>query len=183
MRLKKHLLTEPSVFDGSQLRSEWTRRFFGEAGEGIVVFSGPFRPAADLSVSLADRTSFHDRQLLHVIVQHQHQDVEKLRLQQRLLLDVAKDKLNHRLPGDAVHSDIVQRWGQDLRRGSQHLSVSIIRMSPHGALIHLGILVPEAEAASSKQPGARVKLEPFELAQAIMDQYVFEVDSARRPIS
>jgi hypothetical protein len=192
MRLKKYLVTEPSVFDGSQFASQWMRKYFKEDQEGIIAFQGPFQPAGDLSISFADQELFQGCQLLHLVVRHHHRDVEKLRLQQRLLLDVAKDKLNHRLlqhpahgdmvPKDIVPTDIVQRWGQDLRRGAEHLSVSAVQMTTAGAMIYLGIQEPRAAEQTPLPSGQGAKLDLLELAQAIMDQYVFEVESARQPI-
>lgn len=188
MRLKKYLQSEPSVFDGTQLQPEWTDGVFGEGMEGIAAFIGPFRPAADKALSSRDEGLFRDHRLLHLVVRHVHRDVEKIRLQQRLLLDVAKDKLNHRLPDapdreDGGGRDPVLRWGQDLRRGPQHLSVSVIRMTASSAIIYLGILEPASgtEPASETEQGEGLDL--FELARAVADQYIFEIDSARQPVS
>ena len=184
MRLKKYLSSEPSVFDGSQLQPEWADERFGKDLEGIAAFIGPFQPAADLA--LQDAELFEHHRLLHLVVRHAHQDIEKIRLQQRLLLDVAKDKLNHRLPkvssrkaGD--HGDIIQRWGQDLRCGSRHLSISVIRMSASGMSIYLGISDPVTGTESSA--GAEGGMDLAELARAIVDQYVFEIDCAQQRIS
>jgi|GEM_PF-1687984 len=186
MRLKKDLSAEPSVFDGAQLRPEWSDGRFGEGAEGIAAFIGPFQPKAASTISSPDGELFEHRRLLHLVVRHAHQDVEKIRLQQRLLLDVAKDKLNHRLPEvsgreKSAAQDVVQRWGQDLRRGSQHLSVSVIRMIGSNAIIYLGIREPgtEAEPGTPGEGGMDLR----ELARAIADQYVFEIDSARQPVS
>jgi len=207
MRLQKHLISEPSIFDGSQLQPEWMDHRFGEGVEGITAFIGSFRPAADLPVLFRGGQLFQERRLLHLVVRHVHRDVEKLRLQQRLLLDVAKDKLNHRLPADPgrgdraqagivppdiVHKDIVnedivqpnivQRWGSDLCRGSEHLSVSVVRMTKTGGLVYLGIREPGAAGKPPLATGNGEKLDLLELARAIMDQYIFEVNSARQPL-
>ncbi len=201
-RLGKHLMSEPSIFDGSQLQPEWTDHRFGKGVEAIIAFIGPFRPAADLLTPFRGSQLFQERRLLHLVVRHVHRDIEKLRLQQRLLLDVAKDKLNHRLPGDPgredradkdiarkdiVHKDvaqtnIVQRWGPDLCRGSEHLSVSIIRMTATGGLIYLGLREPGDVETSPARTRSGKKVDLLELARAIMDQYIFEVTSARQPI-
>jgi hypothetical protein len=188
MRLKKHLPAEPSVFDGSQLQPEWADGRFGPGMEGISAFIGPFRPAASADICSPNGEIFEDRRLLHLVVRHVHQDVEKIRLQQRLLLDVAKDKMNHRLPvtfrrEGSEPGDVVQRWGHDLRRGPQHLSVSVIRMTASGAIIYLGISRPETETEPSSETENGGGLDLSELARAIVDQYVFEIDRARQPIS
>jgi hypothetical protein len=188
MRLKKHLSSEPSVFDGTQLQPEWTNGLFGEGAEGIAAFIGPYRPTAGMIVSDQEEEIFRDRRLLHVVVRHDHRDVEKIRLQQRLLLDVAKDKLNHRLPvgperEEGRSKDFVQRWGGDLRRGSRHLSVSAIRIGAAGAVIYLGIREPETGEGLHRGAGGEEGLDLAELGRAIADQYVFEIDRARQPIS
>jgi len=188
MRLKKHLSSEPSVFDGAQLQPEWANGLFGEGAEGIAAFIGPFRPAAGMTISDQDEEIFRDRRLLHLIVRHGHRDVEKIRLQQRLLLDVAKDKLNHRLPvmpgrEEGRRKDFVQRWGGDLRRGSRHLSVSAIRIDPAGAVIYLGIREPGTGEGPHRGAGTEEELDLAELGRAIADQYVFEIDCARQPTS
>jgi len=188
MRLKKYLSPEPSVFDGSQLHPEWMDQRCGAGMEGVAAFIGPFRPAADVAVSSRDEELFENRRLLHLVVRHRHQDVEKIRLQQRLLLDVTKDKLNHRLskvPGQEAGEkrDIIQRWGQDLRWGSQHLSVSVIRMTASGAIVYLGIAEPGTGAQPPPELRGAGGMDLFELARAITDQYIFEIDSARQPIS
>jgi hypothetical protein len=177
MRLNKYLVEEEITFDGRQLRPGWAVKRCGLGGEIITAFLGPFRPSGDEIAGLGDSAHFLDRPLLHFIVEHQHQNPEVLRLQQQLLLNVLKDKLNHRLKGD-----VVQRWSQDLCRDSAHITISALRVHPSCAMIYVGVnLGGEGNAGETwgLQDGG---IDPRELAQAVMDQYIFEIESSRRPL-
>jgi hypothetical protein len=143
----------------------------------MVAFIGPFHPAGDERSALENSDRFLDRPLLHFVIEHKHQNPEILRLQQQLLLNVLKDKLNHRLKGD-----VVQRWSQDLCRDAAHITVSVVRMHSSCALIYLGVNL-SGEGSEGETWGLQDgRIDPRELAHAVMDQYIFEIENARRPI-
>ena len=175
MRLQKQLLSEQVAFDGHQLEAGWTGEDLGLQGEGIVAFIGSFQPDPQIIEPPSSWEAFRDREMLHLVVAHGHDDLEKLRLQQHLLLNVLKEKLNHRLRGD-----LVQRWGCDLFYESAQVSVSTTLLTVSSAIIYVGITLT-GDQQNEKSWGIRQgAIDPLELAEVVMDQYIFEVENTRK---
>ncbi len=176
MRLKKYLSMEELEFNGLQLRAHWAQESFGLQGESIIAFVGPFGPRIQNVVFPSACQPFHGKKMLHFVVEHFHADAEKVSLQQLLLIHVLKDKLNHRLKGD-----LIQRWGQNLFLESAQLTVAMVLLSDSSATIYTGINIQRGDPASKIWGLEQGHLDPMELAQVVMDQYIFEVEETRRP--
>jgi hypothetical protein len=174
MRLKKYFVHEQLEFDGQQLKAHWAQQSFGLKGESIVAFVGLYNPGREVSLPAAFEI-FRNTKLLHLVVEHLHADLEKLHLQQLLLLSVLQDKLNHRLKGD-----LVQRWGQNLCHESARLTASKSLLTASSALIYTGVNVHRGDPKSKLWGLEEGGIDPEELAQVVMDQYIFELEGIRR---
>jgi len=175
MRLKKHLVPEQLEFDGHQLDSGWARESFALDGESIVAFVGPFDPESGIVTFPSACQIFRKRRMLHLVVEHLHDDLEKLRLQQRLLLCVLKDKLDHRLKGD-----LVQRWDEELFHESTQITVSTSMLTTSSAVIYTGVNIQGGDSESKLWGLEDGGIDALELAQVVVDQYVFEIEGTRR---
>lgn len=169
------LVTRTVRYNGSQLHSLWALRNCGLQGDSIVSFIGPCRVTPGNMVDQADvlkGSKIQSQRMLHFIVEHFDTDLDRAILRQRLLVTIAREKINHRLKGD-----IVQRWGDDLYDGDAKLSVSIATVTPVSSLIHLGINIV-AKGAPVKAKGlSEYRIDPKELAEAVMSQYVLEMEN------
>jgi hypothetical protein len=161
-------------YDGTQLRSLWAFRTCRLQGDSIVSFIGPCQVSRVHMVDQEDvlaRSRIRSRRMLHFIVEHFDDDLVRTLLRQRLLVTIAREKINHRLNGD-----VVQRWGDDLYDGDAKLSISIATATPVSTIIHLGINIT-AQGAPVKAKGIEeYGLQARELAEAIMAQYVLEIE-------
>jgi hypothetical protein len=175
MRLKNYLVRKELKFDGDQLQSRWAEETFGLKGESIVAFVGPFDPRPEIVAFAPSCEIFRKRTMLHLVVEHSHADQEKLRLQQRLLVYVLKDKLNHRLKGD-----LIQRWGANLFHTSAQITVTFSSLTASSALIYVATNIQMGEPESKFWGLEDGYIDPMELAQAVMDQYIFEMEDMRR---
>lgn len=177
MRLKEHWATEQLEFDGHDFSPGWVQRRFGLKGESIIAFVGPFCPDPAAVCFPQGSERLRGKRMLHLVVEHQHGDVEKARLEQQLLLNILKDKLNHRLKGD-----IIQRWRQDLCQDAAHITASTIQMTSSLAIIYVGVNIERSQPQSMLWGLADGGVDAHELAQVVMDQYVFETEGLRRPV-
>jgi hypothetical protein len=175
MKLKSYFISEQLEFDGHQLEGHWAQESFGLQGESIVAFLGSFNPKPQTVVFPRSCELFRKRSMLHLVVEHFHADLEKLSLQQRLLAYVLKEKLNHRLKGD-----LVQRWGPNLFYESAQITAAASRLIASSAVIYMGVNIEGGEPKSKLWGLDEAGIDPLELAQVVMDQYVFEVEDTRR---
>lgn len=122
-------------YTGHQLSSLWAYRNFGLQGDSIVSFRGPCRvePAEMVDVEdVVGGSSIYGPDMLHFIVEHFGESLEKGVLRQRLLIAIVKDALNK--------TELV-RNGDDLYMGDGKLSISIATASPVSIMIHAALNV------------------------------------------
>jgi hypothetical protein len=175
MRMQKHLVSERLTFDGSQFETGWADKHFGVTGESIVAFLGPLDIISQEEGFAQSWEAFDKSEMLHLVVEHSHGDLEKLGLQHHLLISLLKEKLNHRLRGD-----LVQRWGQDLFYESAQITISTALLVSSSAFIYVGVCI-QRRGPKSKVWGLRDGgVDARELAQVVMDQYIFEVECIRQ---
>ncbi len=156
-------------FTGEQLVSFWAYENFEIHGDNIVAFIGPCDVEEKYIIGIdhfKKKSKIQSTRMLHFLVEHFDLDLEKAVLRQKLLVDILKDKLNHRLKGD-----VLQRWGDDLFDTDYKLTVSATLRTSVSTKIHLGINV------SSKNVPVKAKglddygIDPDDISQAVMDQY------------
>ena len=124
-----------TAYTGHQLSSLWAYRNFGLQGDSIVCFRGPCRVDPPEMVDVEDvlgGSEIYGPDMLHFIVEHFGESLEKGVLRQRLLIAIIKDVLGR--PG-------LTRKGDDLYLGDRKLSISIATSSPVSAMIHAALNV------------------------------------------
>lgn len=165
------------TYDGTQLSSHWAYRTFGLLGDVILAFQGPCRVGLNEMVDLADvrEGAYIDSpRMLHFLVEHFDQDLERAVLRQRLLVALAGEILSWQKMGEGV-----RRRGDDLFLGERKLSVSIATISPVSALIHFGLNIFTEGTPVPTVGLVELEVEPGWFAQALMDAYLEENQGIR----
>ncbi|MEW6446773.1 MAG: DUF366 family protein [Bacillota bacterium] len=182
--VKTFLFAHELTYDGTQLSSLWGFKRFNIRGDSIIAFRGGCRVKDGQLVDIEDFKaggSIFSADMLHFIVEHFDNDLEKAVLRQRLLVALTKDILEKRslkLP--------VLRHGDDLfavmNNASYKLSVSIATITPVSTMIHFGINVsaegvpiPAVGLLDIGIPGSEV----LKLAQEVLDGYANEIEGVR----
>jgi len=171
--VKARFIEEPLIYSGDQLRSHWAYEEHDVQGDSIVAFIGPCDVSLQKMVDLADRKEekiIYSEKMLHFIVEHFDLDLEKTILKQKLLVTVLMEKLNNRLKQNVVH-----RLGDDLFEKSKKLSVSIATLTPVSTMVHLGINISSENTPVPTKGLAEYGVDPVELAEAVMNQYMVEL--------
>ncbi|MCK4224934.1 MAG: DUF366 family protein [candidate division Zixibacteria bacterium] len=167
--MRSLFIREEILFTGEQLTSFWAYKNYDILGDNIVAFIGPCQVDEKFIIGIdhfKKKTQIESERMLHFLVEHFDLDLEKAILRQKLLVDILKDKLNHRLKGE-----VLQRWGDDLFDTDYKLTVSATVRTTVSAKIHLGINI------SSKNTPVKTKglddygIDPHDISQAVMDQY------------
>jgi len=167
--IKSLFVEEELPFTGEGLKPHWAFLNYDLAGDSIVAFTGPYQvsPESIPDLRRSKKTKeFKSSRMLHLVVEHFGCDLLETLLYERLLLGIAKDKLNHRLGGD-----ILQIWGDDICDGNKRVTTSSATVNALSGKIHLGINIESGEAKGLKD----YHVSPRELGEVIMDQYRLEV--------
>lgn len=123
------------AYTGHQLSSLWAYRNFGLLGDSIVCFRGPCRVDPPEMVDVEDvigGSEIFGPDMLHFIVEHFGDRLEKGVVRQRLLIAIIKDALGR--------PEMVRK-GDDLYLGERKLSISIATSSPVSVMIHAALNV------------------------------------------
>lgn len=171
-------------YDGTQLSSLWGYKRFGVQGDSIVAFRGGCLVKDGDLVDIEDfkaGKSIFSPDMLHFIVEHFDNDLEKTVLRQRLLVASVKDILGR--SGLKYH---VSRCGDDLfaviNKELFKLSVSIATITPVSTMIHFGVNLC-AEGAPVPAIGLLdlgfPENEIFNLAREILGAYAKEIEEMR----
>ncbi|SHJ94205.1 DUF366 family protein [Desulforamulus aeronauticus] len=166
-------------YDGRQLSSLFAFRNYGLQGDSLVLFRGECQVDLTEMVDLADvraNAPIYSEDMLHFIIEHFEQDLEKTVVRQRLFIAIIKDILQEKT------GTLFTRQGDDLYLEGNKLSVSIATASPVSTMIHTGLNV-----SSQNTPVPTVGLwdlgvtdsAVLSLGQAIAEAYVQETTSIR----
>jgi len=172
-----HLFREPRLYDGRQLTSLWIFHQLGLIGDAVVAFRGPCRVELTEMVDQADvraLSPIFSADMLHFLVEHFENDLEKAVLRQRLLVVSIAEELSRR-------GASLCRSGDDLFFGERKLSVSIATVTPVSVVIHTGVNINPGDA-----PVPAVGLEDLglageweEIAVSVMEAYARETEGVR----
>lgn len=135
MSMHEYFHDKTTCYTGHQLSSLWAYRNFGLQGDSIVSFRGPCRVEPEEMVDVEDvvgGSSIFGPDMLHFIVEHFGEELEKGVLRQRLLIAIIKDVIG--CPG-------LVRKGDDLYLGEGKLSISIATASPVSIMMHAALNV------------------------------------------
>ena len=167
--MKSLFIKEEILFTGEQLLSYWSYTHHDLPGDSILAFIGPCQVDEKYIVGIdhyLKKTQIKSERMLHFLVEHFDQELEKAILRQKLLVDIVKDKLNHRLKGD-----VLQRWGDDLYDTEYKLTVSATVRTPVSTKIHLGINISSQNTPVKARGLNDYGIDAHDISQAVMDQY------------
>ena len=167
--MRSLFIRDEILFTGEQLTSFWAYKNYDILGDNIVTFIGPCRVDQKFIIGIdhfKKKTQIKSERMLHFLVEHFDLDLERAILRQKLLVDILKDKLNHRLKGD-----VLQRWGNDLFDGDFKLTVSATVRTSVSTKTHLGINISSQNAPVKARGLEDYGVDPDDISQAVMDQY------------
>ena len=167
--MKSLFIKEEILFTGEQLLSYWSYIRYDLPGDSIIAFIGPCQVDEKYIVGIdhyRKKTQIKSERMLHFLVEHFDLELEKAILRQKLLVDIVKDKLNHRLKGD-----VLQRWGDDLYDTEYKLTVSATVRTPVSTKIHLGINISSQNTPVKTRGLNDYGIDAHDISQAVMDQY------------
>ena len=175
--MHRHLLRESLIYDGSQLTPLWIFHRLGLIGDAILSFRGLC--SVDLS-SLVDQADVRanspifSEDMLHFLVEHFENDLEKAVLRQRLLVVLIAEELERRGCGP-------RRVGDDLFLGERKLSVSIATITPVSIVIHTGVNIHPGAAPVPAVGLADLGLSEVweDIAEGVMRSYTQEMEGVR----
>lgn len=171
--MKSLFIQEEMLFTGEQLSSFWAYKNYDILGDNIVAFIGPCEIDEKYIIGIdhfKKKTKIKSERMLHFLVEHFDMDLERAILRQKLLVDILKDKLDHRLKGD-----ILQRWGDDLFDTDYKLTVSATVKTSVSTKIHLGVNISSRNTPVKTRGLEDYGIDPHEIAQAIMNQYCLDM--------
>lgn len=169
-----YFIEKEITYDGSQLASHWIYTATGLKGDAITSFIGPAIVDLAHMVDLEDvvqKKPIYSQKMLHFIVEHFDDNLEKMVLKQRLFVSILAEILNS-LP----ISRIVVRKGDDLFIDHYKLSVSIATRSNVSTLMHTGINVSSLETPVPTLGLDDLKINAVELAGVVMKRYAKELE-------
>ena len=167
--MRSFFVRDEILFTGEQIGSFWAYKNYDILGDNIVAFIGPCQIEEKYIIGIdhfKKKTQIKSQRMLHFMVEHFDLDLERAILRQKLLVDILKDKLNHRLKGD-----VLQRWGDDLFDSGFKLTVSATVRTSVSTKIHLGINVSSKDTPVKTKGLEDYKIDPNDISQAVMDQY------------
>lgn len=167
--MKSLYVREKMEFTGEQLEPHWTYKNFDILGDSILAFVGPCEVEQKYLIGVdhfKKKTQIKSEMMLHFLVEHFDQDLEKAILRQKLLMCILKDKLNHRLGGD-----VFQRWGNDIFEQDFKLTVSTVTRTPVSTKIHLGINISSKDVPVKAKGLSDYGIDPDDIAEVVMNQY------------
>lgn len=182
--VQEFLFEHELTYDGTQLSSLWGFKRFGIRGDSIIAFRGGCRVKTGDLVDIEDfkaGNSIYSPDMLHFIVEHFDNDLEKTVLRQRLLVALIRGILEKRCLKHPVF-----RQGDDLftiiNNDLLKLSVSIATATPVSTMIHFGLNISvegvPVPAAGLLELGLSQN-EIFDLAGEILSAYAKEIEGVR----
>ena len=161
-------LTEPMKMTIEAMRPHWALVNFDLWGDSMVVFRGTMDVEPKDMIDLKEMkrgTVFPSGDLLHFVIEHFGDELKTGVLRQNILVNIAEEKLGHRLG-----SKKILRWGDDLYDEDRRITLTAVAQTPVSVKIHLGICI------DSDQDAGFVGLNEYDLdyqevAEVIGNQY------------
>lgn len=175
--MRSYWVKEPLKYDGSQLHSHFAYQNYGLVGDSIAGFAGPVEVRISEMVDLEDvlaNAPISSDEMLSFIVETFGMQLSGMVCLQRLLAATIAEEINLRLGALSVI-----RRGDDLFFDDRKLSVSIATLSPVSALIHLALNIRSTGAPIAISCLNEMKIDPKELADAVMNRFCAEYESIR----
>ncbi len=167
-RMAFMFVPKPQEMNLDVMRSHWALIHFDIRGDSIVAFIGTLHIDSDQQLDILEakgKLSLPDCEMLNLVVEHFGDDLEKGILRQNILLNIAFEKILHRI------KDVqIMRWGEDLYEGNKRLTVSSVSTTFVSVKIHLGICI-NPELDNGFVGLTKYSIDPVELAEVICNQY------------
>lgn len=167
-RMDYLLLHEPMTMTIAAMKSHWALMNFDLWGNSLVVFRGRMQIEAREMIDLKELkrgTVFPDGDIVHFIIEHFGDDLEKGVLRQNILVNIAEEKLSHRMQNRRI-----LRWGDDLYDEDRRITLTAVTQTPVSIKIHLGICI-DSDMESGFIGINEYGLDADELAEVIGNQY------------
>jgi len=150
------------------LKPHWALKRFKLVGDSIVAFRGGVKLSPEQYVDLLEaqrERPIPNVDLLHFVVEHFDDDLERAILKENILINIAQEKILHRAPKSGV-----MRWGDNLYDGKYRLTISCATKTLVSAKIHLGICI-DSDEENGYHGISEFGIDPFELAEVVANQY------------
>ncbi len=172
--MHRYLFPEPLAYDGGQLAPLWIFHRLGLTGDAIVAFRGGCSVELASLVDQADvraGSPIFSEDMLHFLVEHFENDLEKAVLRQRFLVVSIAEEL-------AGRGCALRRSGDDLFLDQRKLSVSIATITPVSVVIHTGVNIHPGAAPVPAAGLADLGLarDWAAIAEAVMRAYAREME-------
>jgi hypothetical protein len=171
-------------YTGVELRSHFIYERFDLLGDALVAFAGPCRVDLPQMVDLEDvkqKRPIASEKMLHFLGEFFGMDLNRLVLQQRLLIAIFYEELMKRTVGAGLKpAPTIRRTGDDLYDGDAKLSVSIATLSPVSGLIHAGINISSRNTPVLTKGLKDYGIDPRDFTHAVLKAFTSEMESAWR---
>ncbi len=173
--MKTKFISKALNYDGSQLRSHFAFESFNIVGDSIVSFIGGCEVSSHM-VDLADKKKnefIYSEKMLHFIIEHFDDDLEKAILRKRLLICVIHEELSK------LSKKIFIRKDNGIYFGNKKLTVAIATKSGVSTLIHIALNI-----SSKNTPVKTISLNDLNIsagafAKTILKRYLDEINSIK----
>ena len=179
--MKAKFLNEPTLYDGSQLRSMQNYLKHELLGDSVIAWIGPCNVSLEHMVDGEDRLAkqvIRGEMMLHFIVELFDSTLLSAVAIQRLLSSLALELLREVSPVDHFVKKL-RRDGDDIFCGQQKLSISIATQSPINSLIHFAVNVVNQGTPVPTISLAELKVEPKKFAEDLMSKLCKEVETIK----
>ncbi|MFQ5975379.1 MAG: DUF366 family protein [Candidatus Hydrothermarchaeales archaeon] len=185
-RIKIALIADRLDYTGHQIKPLWAFKELGIQGDSVVIFRGAMKVRRDELIDVKDYLREKDKEFpitsddsLNFVIEHF--DASDLRLtyhRQRLLIDMAKEKIER--------FGKIERKGSDLYHDGRKLTVSIATASVSSGKIHMGINITDKGVPDNVNAVGLNDLgvnDPIKLAEEIAIGYAEELKNIEDDIT
>lgn len=162
---------------GFQLSPQFAYRNFHILGESIISFQGKADVKLEHMADIEDvinKEHIYSPLMLHFIIEHFDEDLEKMTIYQRLFISIIKETIE-----DITDKKIIRK-GDDLFYSGRKLSVSIAAKTPVSCMIHTGLNIKTDDTPLETSGLGELGVQAEEFAHKVMESYKEEVESIRK---
>lgn len=167
-RMDYLFVAEPMAMTIDAMKPHWALVNFDLWGDCMVAFRGKMKVEPKDMIDLKELkrgTIFPDGELLHFVIEHFADDLAKGVLRQNILVNIAEEKLNHRLGNRRI-----LRWGDDLYDEDHRITMTAVAQTPVSIKIHFGICI-DTDVDAGFIGINDLGLDPDEIAEVVGNQY------------
>jgi len=163
------LVAEPMEMTIDAMRPHWALNKFDLWGDSLVIFRGPMSVRPEDAIDLKELkrgTVFPKGDILHFIIEHFGDELERTILRQNILVSITEEKIVHRM--ESIQR--ILRWGDDLYDEDRRLTFTAVTPTPVSGKIHLGVCI-DSDNEAAFAGICEYALDPNELGEVIGNQY------------